>query len=67
MTPLILDRACLGGVMVPERELEELERRRELARQMGGEEGVAERHATGNTTVRQRIDRAVNATPRRME
>ena len=39
-----------------EAELEELERRRELAKQMGGPEGVARQHEFGKLTVRERID-----------
>jgi acetyl-CoA carboxylase carboxyltransferase component len=39
-----------------EPELEELRRREELARQMGGEERVARQHASGRLTVRERID-----------
>jgi acetyl-CoA carboxylase carboxyltransferase component len=37
-------------------EIEELERRRALARQMGGPEGIARQHAQGKLTVRERID-----------
>jgi acetyl-CoA carboxylase carboxyltransferase component len=40
-----------------EPELEELRRREELARGMGGEERVARQHASGRLTVRERIDR----------
>jgi acetyl-CoA carboxylase carboxyltransferase component len=40
-----------------EPELEELRRREELARQMGGEERVARQHASGRLTVRERIER----------
>jgi acetyl-CoA carboxylase carboxyltransferase component len=40
-----------------EPELEELRRREELARRMGGEERVARQHASGRLTVRERIDR----------
>jgi acetyl-CoA carboxylase carboxyltransferase component len=42
--------------MTWEPELEEIARRRELARQMGGEERVARHVAEGRTPVRQRID-----------
>lgn len=38
-----------------EPELTELERRRELAARMGGEERVARQHATGRLTIRERI------------
>ena len=40
-----------------EPELEELRRRHELARRMGGQERVARQHASGRLTVRERIDR----------
>src|SRR3954467_2627792 len=40
-----------------EPELEELRRREELAKRMGGEERVARQHASGRLTVRERIDR----------
>ena len=43
--------------MTWEPELEELRRRRELARRMGGEERVARQHASGRLTVRERIER----------
>src|SRR5213082_426192 len=37
-------------------EIDELERRRELARRMGGPAGIARQHAQGKLTVRERID-----------
>ncbi|MBI2764467.1 MAG: hypothetical protein HYX53_01000 [Chloroflexi bacterium] len=37
-------------------EIEELQRRRELARRMGGPEGIARQRARGKLTVRERID-----------
>jgi acetyl-CoA carboxylase carboxyltransferase component len=40
-----------------EPELEELRRREELARRMGGEERVGRQHASGRLTVRERIER----------
>ena len=43
--------------MTWEPELEELRRREELARRMGGEERVARQHASGRLTVRERIER----------
>ena len=43
-----------------EPELEELQRRRELARRMGGEERVARQHANGRLTVRERIERLLD-------
>jgi acetyl-CoA carboxylase carboxyltransferase component len=44
-----------------ERELEELEHRRELARRMGGPEGIQRQHQRGKLTVRERIDALVDA------
>lgn len=41
-------------------ELDELERRRELGRQMGGPERVARQHAAGRLTVRERIERLLD-------
>ena len=41
-------------------EVEELARRRERAREMGGEERVARQHAAGRLTVRERIDALVD-------
>src|SRR5919204_3902576 len=40
-----------------EPELEELRRREELARRMGGDERVARQHSSGRLTVRERIER----------
>ena len=40
-----------------EPELEELRRREELARRMGGDERVERQHASGRLTVRERIER----------
>ena len=39
-----------------QREVDELDRRRELARRMGGPEGIERQHERGKLTVRQRID-----------
>ena len=39
-----------------EKEVAELERRRHLAKQQGGPEGVAKQHAKGRLTIRERID-----------
>ncbi len=44
-----------------EPELEELRRRETLARAMGGEERVARQHAAGKGTVRERIERLLDA------
>lgn len=41
-------------------EVDEIAKRRELAAQMGGEEGVARQHARGKLTVRERIDKLVD-------
>ena len=46
--------------MTWEPELEELRRRHELARRMGGEERVARQHASGRLTVRERIERLLD-------
>ena len=42
--------------MVWQPEIDELNYRRDLAKQMGGEEGVSRQHAQGKLTVRERID-----------
>jgi acetyl-CoA carboxylase carboxyltransferase component len=47
--------------MTWEPELEELRRREALAREMGGEERVARQHASGRLTVRERIERLLDA------
>src|SRR5688572_13311541 len=52
--------ATLRRLMTWEPELEELRRREELARSMGGEERVARQHASGRLTVRERIERLVD-------
>ncbi len=39
-----------------EKEVTELERRKHLARQQGGPEGIARQHARGRLTIRERID-----------
>ena len=44
-----------------EEEVRELERRRILARQQGGEQGIARQHAKGRLTVRERIDALLDA------
>ena len=46
--------------MVWEPELREIERRRALARALGGEEAVARQHAAGKLTVRERIERLLD-------
>jgi len=44
-----------------EKEVEEIERRRALARRMGGEEAVARQHSRGRLSVRERIDTLLDA------
>ncbi|MCY4566194.1 MAG: propionyl-CoA carboxylase [Gammaproteobacteria bacterium] len=44
-----------------EKEVRELERRRHLAQQQGGPEGIARQHARGRLTVRERIDALLDA------
>ncbi len=44
-----------------EKELQELERRKELAREMGGPERVERQRRSGRLTVRERIDRLLDA------
>ena len=46
--------------MVFEKELQELERRRQQALEMGGSEKVARQHAKGKLTARERIDRVLD-------
>ena len=41
-------------------EVEEIERRREVARQMGGEERIRRQHERGKLTTRERIDRLLD-------
>lgn len=41
-------------------EMEELELKRELAKRMGGAEGIERQHAQGRLTVRERIDRLLD-------
>lgn len=41
-------------------ELDELERRRQLAMRMGGEEGIARQHSQGKLTVRERLERLLD-------
>lgn len=47
--------------MVWEPEIEELKLRRDLGRQMGGPERIAQQHEAGKNTVRERIDLLVDA------
>src|SRR5829696_3548273 len=50
----------LPRLMTWEPELEELRRREQLARRMGGEERVARQHASGRLTVRERVERLLD-------
>lgn len=43
------------------KEVEELKRRRILAKQQGGEEGVSKQHASGRLTIRERIEKLLDA------
>ena len=43
-----------------DREIKELERRKKIARQMGGEKNIAKQHGIGRMTVRERIDALVD-------
>jgi acetyl-CoA carboxylase carboxyltransferase component len=47
--------------LVWQSEVEEIKRRVELARQMGGPANIARQHSSGKLTVRERIDRLVDA------
>ena len=44
-----------------EKEVRELQRRRHLAQQQGGDEGIAKQHARGRLTIRERIDALLDA------
>src|SRR6188474_419203 len=55
---MVMVRTPPGGwSMVWEPEVEELQRRRGLAKQMGGTERIARQHSSGKLTIRERIDR----------
>ena len=41
-------------------EVKEIERRRKLAQQQGGEAGIAKQHAKGRLTIRERIDKLLD-------
>jgi acetyl-CoA carboxylase carboxyltransferase component len=43
-----------------DREIKELERRRNIARQMGGKKNIAKQHAIGRMTVRERIEALID-------
>ncbi len=53
MPPFTLTK---NEVMSWEKEVQELEQRRALAKQQGGPEGIAKQHARGRLTIRERID-----------
>ena len=44
-----------------EDEVEEIRRRQEMAKQMGGPESVARHHKAGKLTVRERIDQVLDS------
>ena len=44
-----------------EEEVREINRRRRLAKQQGGKEGIAKQHARGRLTIRERIDALLDA------
>ena len=46
----------VGGSCVRQEEVDEIARRREHARAMGGEAGIEKHHARGKLTIRERID-----------
>ncbi|MFQ5809343.1 MAG: methylmalonyl-CoA carboxyltransferase, partial [Armatimonadota bacterium] len=41
-------------------EIEEIDQRRQLAAQMGGEEAIVRHHAAGKLTVRERVERLLD-------
>jgi len=47
--------------MVWQKEVTELKRRKELAKQMGGSEAIAKQHARGKFTIRERIDKILDS------
>lgn len=53
--PKVAILVFMVGNMAWEKELEELNKRRELAKQMGGEAAVAKQHSLGKFSVRERI------------
>ena len=55
----ITGSAAYKGRMSWHKEVDEIELRRELSKQQGGEEGIAGQHARGRLTIRERIDRVV--------
>ena len=42
--------------MAWDEEIREIHRKREMAKSLGGEDGVARQHAKGRLTIRERID-----------
>ena len=54
------DRHRPPGTMSWKPEVEEIERRRALAREMGGEERVARQHERGKLTARERVERLLD-------
>ena len=62
MAPSGAERLGISSLhMTWEPELEELRRREALARRMGGSERVERQHASGRLTVRERIERLLDA------
>ena len=49
-----------GNTMIWQPEVDELQRRRELAQKLGGAERVARQHERGKLTIRERIDAIVD-------
>ncbi|MCG8547705.1 MAG: propionyl-CoA carboxylase, partial [Alphaproteobacteria bacterium] len=47
--------------MAWDKEIDEIARKRELAKELGGPEGVARQHSQGRQTVRERIDGLIDA------
>jgi propionyl-CoA carboxylase beta chain len=47
--------------MTWDKEIEEIQRKRALAKELGGADGVARQHAQGRQTVRERIDGLLDA------
>ena len=53
--------------MAWEKEISEVHRKRELAKQLGGSDGVARQHAKGRMTIRERIDGLLGTRPPSLE
>src|SRR6185436_5197849 len=57
---MIHEHATLEAPLTWEPEVEEIKRREELAKQIGGPANVERQHASGKLTVRERIDRLLD-------